>query len=98
MTFNNGETMSKLLTRKTINTIRKELSDDSVELFYQVLLAYTLDDWSDNFLDVTNNANVHIHPCSDEERGEGLQIDIEGKTYRIYEDTILVEQQFHLAC
>jgi hypothetical protein len=90
--------MSQLLTLNTINTSRKELSEDSVELFYQVLLAHTLDDWSDNFLDITNNANVHIHPCSDEEHGEGIQLVIEGKSYRIYEDTILVEQQYHLAC
>ena len=75
-----------------INKIRNQLDESSVELFYKVILAHATDNYDDQLINTMNKNNVTIEDHHNEIYGKGTLLDIEGKTYRIYEDRVTVEQ------
>ena len=75
-----------------INKIRNQLDDSSVELFYRVVLAHATNNYDDQLINIMNEKNIIIEDHHDEIYGKGTLLDIEGKTYRIYENRVTVEQ------
>lgn len=74
-----------------VKIIRNQLDESSVELFYRVILAHCNSSFDDELLDTMNKNSVFVEDHHDEIYGKGTLLDIEGKTYRIYEDKVTVE-------